>query len=167
MYTTFIIDFISTILLIYTFYLLWKERIHFYSLSPFLPAIIFLVISHIFDMLVEHPSFRLSDYFHFPAGSLEIIFATSGNIADTISFTLLIYGFVKIIKYKQVEEKHVHTLERMLPLCANCKKYRTEDGRWLPIEKYLVDSGAPTLTHGICPECSEKLYGDILNKNSH
>ena len=56
------------------------------------------------------------------------------------------------------------TLEQLLPLCANCKKYRTADGQWLPIEKYLVDSGAPTLTHGICPDCAEKLYGYVPNK---
>ncbi len=165
MYTIFIIDFISVILLTGAFYLIWRERLHFYSLRPFLPVIIFLIISHIFDMLVEHPSIRLSEYFHMPLGSLELILATLGNIFDTISFTLLIYGFMKVIKYKKVQEKQIQELEKMLPLCANCKKYRTENGQWLPIEKYLVDSGAPTLTHGICPECAEKLYGYIPDKN--
>jgi len=55
-------------------------------------------------------------------------------------------------------------LERMLPLCSNCKKYRTEEGKWLPIEKYLIDSGAPKLSHGICPDCTALLYGDRLKK---
>jgi hypothetical protein len=145
----------------FAFYLLWKERLRFYSLSPFLPAIVLLVISHVFDMLVEHPSIRLSEYFHFPIGSLELILATLGNIFDTISFTLLIYGFIKIIKHKQTEEQRIQSLEQLLPLCANCKKYRTADGQWLPIEKYLIDSGSPAITHGICPECFEKLYGHI------
>jgi len=116
-------------------------------------------------MLIEYPSIRMSDYFHLPIGSLETILATAGNIADTIGITFLIYGFIKIIKYSQTKEKHIQELEQMLPLCANCKKFRTEDGKWLPIEKYLIDSGAPAITHGICPECSEKLYGIIPNKN--
>jgi hypothetical protein len=112
-------------------------------------------------MLVEHPIIRLSDYFGMPVGSFELILATLGNISNTAGITFLIYGFIKIIKYSQTKEKHIQELEQMLPLCANCKKYRTEDGKWLPIEKYLIDSGAPTITHGICPECSEKLYGII------
>jgi hypothetical protein len=161
MYAIFILDFISLIVLAIGLYIVWKERMRFYSLRPFLPAIIFLVISRICDIMVEHPSIRLSDYLHLPASSLDLILSTSGNIFDTISFSLLIYGFIKIIKYRQAEEKHIQTLEQLLPLCANCKKYRTGDGQWLPIEKYLLDSGSPAITHGICPECSEKLYGNI------
>jgi hypothetical protein len=164
MLTIFSIDFISAIILIYAFYILWKERIHFFSLKPLLPAVAFLVLSHICDMLVEHPSIRLSEYFRMPIGSLELIFATISNIVDAVGFIFLIFGFIKIIKYKKAKEKRIKDLEKMLPLCANCKKYRTDDNQWLPIEKYLVDSGAPQLTHGICPECSEKLYG-FISKN--
>jgi hypothetical protein len=164
MLTIFSIDFISALLLTYAFYMLWKERIYFYSLRPLLPAVAFLVLSHICDMLVEHPSIRLSEYFGMPVGSFEIFLATVGNIADAIGFIFMVYGFIKIIKYEKVKEKHIQELEKMLPLCAYCKKYRTDDNQWLPIEKYLIDSGAPRLTHGICPECSEKLYGNILKK---
>ena len=163
MYATFIIDFISVILLAGAFFLVWRERIHFYSLRPLLPALVSLGIGHICDMLVEHPSIRLSEYFGTSVGSLELMIAIVGNIADTIGIAFLIYGFIMIIKFKKAEEEHVQELERMLPLCSNCKKYRTEDGHWLPIEKYLIDSGAPKLTHGICPECREQLYGDVLN----
>jgi hypothetical protein len=159
MYAIFITDLISVIVLTGSIYLLWKERKRLYSLSPFLPAIVFLLISHSFDMLMEHPSIRLSDYFHVPVDSLEVILATSGNIAETLSFTLLIYGFVKVIRHEQSEEKRIRELEHLLPLCSNCKKYRTGEGRWLPIEQYLLISGAPRVTHGICPECFEKLYG--------
>lgn len=162
MYTTFAIDFISVFLLTGAFYLLWKERLHFYSLRPLIPATVFLAVGHVCDILVEHPSVRLSHHFGMPLGSFEMIAAIAGNIADTMGITFLIFGFVKIIKHEQAEEKHIHELEQMLPLCSNCKKYRTQDGHWLPIEKYLIDSGAPNLTHGICPECHERLYGDIL-----
>ena len=164
MFTIFIIDFISFVLLAGGFYLVWRERGRFTSLRPLLPAIVFLGLAHICDMLVEHPSIRLSEYFGLPLGSFELALATFGNIADALGITFLVYGFIKIVKREQVEEKRIQELEQMLPLCSNCKKYRTEDGEWLPIEKYLIDSGAPKLTHGICPECSEKLYGNILRK---
>jgi len=165
MYATFITDFVTVIVLMVALYLLWKERSHFYSLRPFLPAVVFLIISHVIDMLIEHPTFRLSESFHLPAGYLEILLGTLGNIADTLSFSLLIYGFINVVKFKKAEEKRIDELERLLPLCSNCKKYQTEAGEWLPIERYLAVSGAPKITHGICPECAEKLYGDILKKN--
>jgi hypothetical protein len=167
MYATFITDFFTVVILMVALYLVWKERSRFYSLSPFLPAVFFLIVSHLIDMLIEHPTFRLSEYFHFPAGYLEVVLGTSGNVADTLSFTLLIYGFIKVIKFKEAKEKHIQELEQMLPLCSNCKKYRTEEGQWMPIERYLVISGAPTVTHGICPECYEKLYGEVPSKNRH
>lgn len=162
MYTTFIIDFISVILLTGAFSFVWKQRIHFYSLRPLLPAIFLLGIGHVCDLLVEHPNIKLSEYFRMPLGSFEHYVAIAGNIADTAGISFLIYGFIKIIKYEQVEERHIQELEQMLPLCSHCKKYRTADGRWLPIEKYLIDSGAPKLTHGICPECAKKFYAEIL-----
>ena len=164
MYATFIIDSISAILLMSTFYLLWREKLRFYSLRPLLPAIVLLVVSHMCDMLVEHPSIRLYEYVGMPIGSFESIIDVIGNSADAVGISFLIFGFMKIIKNEQAEERHIQELEQMLPLCANCKKFRTEDGQWLPIEKYLIDSGAPTLTHGICPECADKLYGDTFNK---
>jgi hypothetical protein len=164
MYTLFIIDFISTILLIGALYVLWKERLRFYSLKPLIPAVAFLAIGRICDMLAEHPDIRLSEYFGMSLGSLEPNILLVGNFADTLGIIFLVYGFIKIIKHEQIEEKRIQELEQMLPICSNCKKYRTEDGQWLPIEKYLIDSGAPKLTHGICPECHEKLYGNILKK---
>jgi len=48
--------------------------------------------------------------------------------------------------------------ENAVAICANCKKIRGEDKRWKNIEKifdHLIFS------HGICPECCDKLYPDL------
>jgi hypothetical protein len=160
--TTFITDFLSIVLLAGAFFLLWKERLNFFSWRPFLPAIIFLAAGHICDILGEHASVLLSDALGISHSVFETATAIGGNVADNMGIAFLIYGFVKIIKYEREKEKQIQELEQLLPLCSSCKKYRTIDGEWLPIEKYLIDNGAPTLTHGICPECSHKLYGDLL-----
>ena len=162
MYAVILIDLFSAVLLIGAFYLLWKERSHFFSLRPLIPAVAFLSLGRICDVLVEHPSIHLSDYFHQPLGSVELAIAIIGNIGDSFGIAILIYGFIKIIKHEKVEEKHIQELEQMLPLCSNCKKYRTGNGQWLPIEQYLMDSGGPKLTHGICPECAEIFRADML-----
>jgi hypothetical protein len=164
MYIVFAIDIVCALLLLWAFYTVWKERLHFFSLRPVLPALALLLAGRVCDMLVEHPSLRLKNLFGLTSQSFEVLFGIVGNVVDVIGVSLLILGFIKIIKHGHEEERHIKDLETLLPLCSNCKRYRTDDNEWMPIEKYLMENGAPQLTHGICPDCAKKLYGDYLNK---
>jgi len=53
------------------------------------------------------------------------------------------------------------TLGSFLPICANCKKIREDDGSWTPIEEYIRDHSETEFSHGICPECAKKLYPEF------
>ncbi|HNJ72094.1 MAG TPA: GAF domain-containing protein [bacterium] len=55
----------------------------------------------------------------------------------------------------------VQTLRGMLPICASCKKIRDDKGYWNRIEEYVERHSGAQFTHGICPECSVKLYPDL------
>jgi ligand-binding sensor domain-containing protein len=68
---------------------------------------------------------------------------------------------------KRVNETiaQIKILGGLIPICANCKKIRDDKGYWNQLEKYLKDHSEAEFTHGICPECKEKLYGDYLRKN--
>ncbi|XUW99373.1 MAG: hypothetical protein TUN42_05595 [Dehalogenimonas sp.] len=52
----------------------------------------------------------------------------------------------------------VKMLTGLLPICANCKKIRDDNGYWSSVEKYISTHSEAEFTHGICPECLEKLY---------
>ena len=52
-------------------------------------------------------------------------------------------------------------LRRLLPICASCKKIRNEQEYWDSIEAYFKRHLDVDFTHGICPECFERLYPDI------
>jgi len=54
----------------------------------------------------------------------------------------------------------VKKLSGLLPICASCKKIRDDNGYWNQIESYITTHSEADFSHGICPECSEKLYGD-------
>jgi len=55
-------------------------------------------------------------------------------------------------------------LQSLLPICANCKKIRTEDNYWEQIEVYINKHLADIkFTHGFCPACIKKLYPEVLN----
>jgi PAS domain S-box-containing protein len=53
----------------------------------------------------------------------------------------------------------VKTLRGLLPICASCKKIRSDEGYWRDIETYIQEHSEASFTHGICPACAQKLYG--------
>ncbi|MCX6137015.1 MAG: PAS domain-containing protein [Ignavibacteriales bacterium] len=53
---------------------------------------------------------------------------------------------------------NIRKLSGLLPICASCKKIRDDEGYWNQVETYLMEHTSVQFTHGICPECSEKLY---------
>lgn len=57
--------------------------------------------------------------------------------------------------------ENVRELKGLIPICANCKKIRDDSGFWNRIESYLMKHTHAEFTHGICPACTELLYGDL------
>jgi hypothetical protein len=68
-----------------------------------------------------------------------------------------LFGAV-LIGYTHKIFKRMKYLEGILPVCSACKKIRDEKGSWHPIESYIRERSSAEFTHGICPECAEKLY---------
>jgi len=54
----------------------------------------------------------------------------------------------------------IKELSGLLPICSSCKKIRDDKGYWNQIESYISAHSQAEFSHGICPECLEKLYGD-------
>lgn len=70
-----------------------------------------------------------------------------------------------------IEARHAHTQEQrawgelkvlqgILPICANCRKIRTDAGEWSQLEVYVQGHSEAQFSHGICPDCERRLYGD-------
>ena len=53
----------------------------------------------------------------------------------------------------------IKTLDGLIPICANCKKIRDDKGYWDQLEGYIQSHTEAKFSHGVCPECAEKLYG--------
>ena len=58
----------------------------------------------------------------------------------------------------------VKALSGLLPICASCKKIRDDRGYWNQIEMYISEHSEATFSHGLCPDCAEKLYPGITDK---
>ena len=54
----------------------------------------------------------------------------------------------------------VKKLSGLIPICSHCKKIRDDEGYWKQIDVYIQKHSEASFSHGICPECSDTLYGD-------
>ena len=70
----------------------------------------------------------------------------------------------KLIQELQFALDNVKTLQGLIPICANCKKIRDDKGFWNQVEGYISQHTDVKFTHGICPDCAKKLYGDFYEK---
>jgi hypothetical protein len=58
----------------------------------------------------------------------------------------------------------VKVLSGLLPICASCKKIRDDRGYWNQLEQYIGDHSQAAFSHGICPDCVQRLYPDVAEK---
>lgn len=115
----------------------------------------------------------LREYLMLTKDGREIPFEINGNLLRREDATP--YGFVSVSRdireRRQAEQERerliaelqqalseVKTLSGLLPICASCKKIRDDRGYWNSIEDYIEKRSDAQFTHGICPECTRKLY---------
>lgn len=51
----------------------------------------------------------------------------------------------------------IKTLHGSLPICANCKKIRDDQGAWQQLEIYISQHTDAAFSHGICADCMAEL----------
>jgi PAS domain S-box-containing protein len=79
----------------------------------------------------------------------------SGAIAVVRDITKLIELRKQYQKFLRVRKSKSRD---MLSICANCKSVRDKKDGWIQVEDFFADI---VFSHGICPDCCEKLYPDF------
>ncbi len=57
--------------------------------------------------------------------------------------------------------QNIRQLSGLLPICSSCKKIRDTHGAWKQVEIYLREHTHAEFTHGLCPDCTSKYFGDF------
>ena len=62
-------------------------------------------------------------------------------------------------RVKELEDalSRVRTLQGLLPMCPYCKKIRSDSNYWQQIENYVSAHSDAQFSHGVCPQCYEKI----------
>lgn len=61
--------------------------------------------------------------------------------------------------------EQVRTLRQMIPICANCKRIRSDAGFWESVESYMTEHAGASFSHSICGECGPELYGEMWGES--
>jgi DNA-binding response OmpR family regulator len=62
-------------------------------------------------------------------------------------------------RVRELEEAlaSVRVLRGLLPICSYCKKVRDDRNYWQQVETYVSEHTDARFSHGICPDCYEKV----------
>jgi sigma-B regulation protein RsbU (phosphoserine phosphatase) len=69
-----------------------------------------------------------------------------------------------LMRTQELEQalRDVKVLRRLIPICANCKRVRTDAGDWQQLEEYIQGHSEVEFSHGICQVCMKEVYPDVV-----
>jgi PAS domain S-box-containing protein len=111
-----------------------------------------------------HPSMQGAE--RYLAGTAGRLYDAQGNVVGAIE---TIRDITQTKRTEQEREQliielkdalaRVKTLSGLLPICAKCKKVRDDSGYWRQLDTYIQQHTDANVSHGLCPDCMEELYG--------
>lgn len=109
-----------------------------------------------------------TDFITKPIRAIEFLARIKSGLTSKKNHDLLMDELEKTRKTEKEKENLIKKLEQALsdikvlkgivPICSNCKKIRDDKGYWNKLESYIQENSEAEFSHGICPECSDKLY---------
>jgi len=97
-----------------------------------------------------------------------LLFNTSPQDVNIFRGCLLTAGVlvaaIVAIGNTYLQQKRV--LNSMISVCSNCNKVRVNQNQWKQMEEYISDNSLLTFTHGLCPDCMEKVMQTISQRTA-
>ena len=97
-------------------------------------------------------------------------YAVWNTIIRLVSFIAIGWSVATIRKLLNEEHKASETLRKslaeirvlrgFLPICAQCKKIRTDQGEWQQMEVYISQHSNAQFSHGYCPVCLKQALAE-------
>ncbi len=96
----------------------------------------------------------------FDETDMAVMVAVADQVALAIEKKRFEEKQLQLIEKLHAALEEVRTLQGILPICSKCKKIRDDTGYWNQIEVYIQNHSKAMFSHGLCPACSEALYGN-------
>jgi hypothetical protein len=140
------------------------------SRSPYLRAILLGLVAYaaglLNDTLVDSgvsPGLYLSEYAYLAL--VAIMGVALLNRYDDLHLEIeqLNVGLERRVLEAVAEIK---VLSGLIPICAGCKKVRRDGGYWQQVEEYISEHSDARFSHGMCQECMQRLYPEIMQSRA-
>jgi hypothetical protein len=126
-----------------------------------LDALALLAIDFARPELVSRPASRVTRFEDLATGHISALVTT-----------MLVVGLV-LSAYRREQARReatnralagsrdeVRTLRGLLSVCGWCRKIQTDGDGWVPLERYVASRTEASFTHGICPACMDRHFGE-------
>ncbi|NOT22735.1 MAG: response regulator [Nitrospiraceae bacterium] len=69
-----------------------------------------------------------------------------------------------LVRTQELERalREVKVLHGLIPICAKCKRVRTDNGNWQHLEEYIQTHSEAEFSHGICQVCIKAVYPGVI-----
>ena len=126
----------------------------------FQPYLIMLTSKTSTDSIVSALDAGADDYIVKPFNSAELHarVAVGGRLLDAQA------ALMKQNQKLQQAINEIETLRGIIPICANCKRIRDDQGYWSQVEVYMSEHSKAKFSHGICPDCYQRLYPELADE---
>jgi PAS domain S-box-containing protein len=92
------------------------------------------------------------------------VIAVEGIARDISDKKQVLQEKEQLIAELQKAMAEIKTLHGIIPICASCKKVRDDEGAWQQLESYIQSRSDAQFSHGICPECLDKMYPGLSER---
>ncbi|MFH1984344.1 MAG: response regulator [Pseudomonadota bacterium] len=106
-----------------------------------------------------------------PAQNLydHLVITKDGEVLGTVSVRTMLQTLNRLQGERSCQLEHAYAslqralekvkkLSGLVPICAQCKKIRDDQGYWNQIEAFIEAHSDAEFSHSICPECVALLY---------
>ena len=124
-----------------------KIIIILFEIAGFAIVIFLLWADEVFD--IPHKLFGADPT---PINCIESLIETVIVFVLGVFTTLMSWMFLNRIKY----------LEGFLIVCSFCKRIQVNEN-WISIEDYIKSHSGVKFSHGLCPECTKRNYGQLFD----
>lgn len=126
---------------------------------------LFLLILFSFVLMLFYPNNLLLGTVYSSRFKIRFLLAFVGSGLFSIASE-----YARVTLVDKINEKNLHLkktlqevkeLSGLIPICANCKKIRDDNGYWNEVEIYIKERSKADFSHGICPTCVSELYPEL------
>ena len=105
------------------------------------------------------------DYIRKPVNPTELVARVSSALALKEERTVRKAREQDLLMRTQELERalrEVKVLRGLIPICAKCKRVRTDTGDWQQLEVYVQNHSEAEFSHGVCQVCMKAVYPDVF-----